>query len=168
MYSLLRAKQANEHFHILFMKYYANWIWTSLHSYSCKMTHNPWGRWQVCVSLLAQATHCFHLLNQLHTPPVQECVFKRKTLLFQECYYSSRGQSASGFSVVGKNLKMSFPSNRLLPALCFPRGYSVCGIILKRQYVHIILRITTHLAAPEWLTQEFRNSQSLLEAVHNE
>lgn len=88
------------------------------------MTYDPWGKWQVCVSLLVQVTHCFQLLNQLHTPPVQEYVFKRKTLLFQEYHHSSRGKSACGFSVVGKNLKMYFPSNRLLPALCLPQGYN--------------------------------------------
>lgn len=60
-------------------------IWTSLYTSSCKMTYDPWGKWQVCVSPLVQVTHCFQLLNQLHIPPVQEYVFKRKTLLFQEC-----------------------------------------------------------------------------------
>lgn len=50
-------------------------------------------------------------VESAHIPPIQEHVFKRKILFFQECYHSSRGQSPYGFGVVGKNL---FPSNRLL------------------------------------------------------
>lgn len=42
------------------------------------MTYDLRGRWEVCVFLMAQVTHCFHLLNQLHTPPVQEYVKNQK------------------------------------------------------------------------------------------
>lgn len=150
------------------MKYYTNCEFGQVYTATPVKWHTIHGGGGKSVSPYWHRPHTAFICWISSTPHQSKNVFKRKTLLFQECYYSSGRQSASGFGVVGKNLKMPFPSNRFLPALCLPRSYSVCDIILKRQYVHIILRISTHLAAPKWLTQEFRNSQSLVEALHNE
>lgn len=40
------------------------------------MMHGEGGK---SVFVLAQVTHCFHLLNQLHTPPVNENLKKQQT-----------------------------------------------------------------------------------------